>query len=415
MWCRVKGGGWRDDCGLIYPLVFLLVFLLALGSAAALMRGTLEFHLSERSSLINTAFQEAEAGLDLGLTQLRQDVNWAGQAYTPLGRGGYDVTVTSVGATLRRLTIAGYAPSNVPSALGYQRRDLEAVVSVQSSLFDYALFSATTVTLNSNALVDSYNSTVGSYGGSNVTLDGDVGSNAIGAGTITLRSNATLKGDTVVGPHGDVNADIVLDHNATMTGTRGTLINAKSLPPGTFSGSGGPTLTLNSHSQQTLPGGTYNYTAVTLNSNSVLTFTGDTTVYIDETLSLNSNSQLLTSCSGCMLTIYVRGPSDPQAGPAMQLDSNTVLSAGKPDRLQVMVTGIGATAAAVQMNSNSRLIGTLNAPLSPLTVNSNAELYGAAIAQSIQLNSNARIHYDTSLKAPGGSNTTVTLVSWRDL
>ena len=99
------------------------------------------------------------------------------------------------------------------------------------------------------------------------------------------------------------------------------------------------------------------------------------------------------------------------------LNSNSLLSAGsKPGQLTVAVTGNGSTAGFVQLNSNSKLYGTIDAPLSAVALNSNAKLFGAALVQQLQLSSNAVVHYDEALQTSAGSgNATVQVKSWREL
>ena len=134
--------------------------LLALGSA------TLVHTFAEQSAaqLIvrqSTAFEAAEAGVDDAIAQLKANPNWSGTSYTTLGsQAGYEVTVTILSSTLKQLTSSGYHPSNVPSAYGYQRRQVEAVALVTPHRYNFGLFAAETIQLNSIALVDSYDSTL---------------------------------------------------------------------------------------------------------------------------------------------------------------------------------------------------------------------------------------------------------------
>ena len=407
--------------GLALVMSCVVVALVAAYGSATMVRSLTEQRTAQRSVRLASAFQAAEAGLDSAIANLRTNINWSGVGYTSTLKGGYDVAITTLSPTLRRVTATGYYPSNNTAAYGYQRRQVEGTVSVQEPLFNNALFAATTIQLDSGAKTDSYDSSLGSYGGANVSSDGDVGSNSTGSSTVHLDSNAQIKGDASIGPGGNVNTAITLDSNASITGSKQTLVSTKDLASKTYSGgtASGP-LTLNSNQEQTLSGGTYTYTFVDLDSNAKVKFSGSATIYVDQYFKLDSSAQFITdsNCPTCTLTIYVKGDTYDGAPPeAVDMDSGSLLSANaKPTQLTVYVTGTGTSARSVQMDSNNGFYGAIHAPLSTVQLDSNVNLYGAAIARSIDLDSNAKVHYDTAL-ASGGSagGGQVQLLSWREL
>ena len=433
----------RAQRGMVMAMALGVVAVFITLGAGFLVRSLHESLMSNRNVNRQAAFYLAEAGIDRALVELKSNSAWAGIGYIPLTTGGYEVAVATLSPTLRQVTSTGHLPSNVVTTPGYTKRQIEAVVSFSTpSIFDYALFVPTTLHLDSNAVIDSYDSRVGAYNAStNAGTDGDIGSNAAGAGTITLDSNAVVKGDAVAGPGANINTAIVTSGNSQITGTRGALVQPKSLtcesfPSGTASGS----LTLTSNEIQTLPAGTYRYSSVNLASNAQLRVTGDVTIYVEQSVKLNSNASLVTSCGGCDLdvykmeqavfgtpscgscsiTLYVDGLGGLPGTPVVDLDSNTVMSAGnKPGQFALIITsttGDQTLDATSNFDSNTRLFGTINAPHTKLRLDSNAELFGAVLVKEADLNSNARIHYDVSLKEPGQSGSSApSLVSWRDL
>ncbi|MBI3324848.1 MAG: hypothetical protein HYZ92_06170 [Candidatus Omnitrophica bacterium] len=394
---------------------FCVALLLAFGSAV--LAYTLnEQAIARRQVRLLSAFQMAEAGVDRAVTELKAAAGWSGINYTALSAGGgYDVTVTSLSPTLKQIVSTGHYPSNNTAAFGYQTRKVEVVLSVQTTKYDHALFAARTVHLNSNARVDSYDSSAGAYGGSNVSADGDVGSNATTAATISLESNSTIKGDAAVGPGGNPATAISVNRTATITGARGTLLAPKDLTPQAFpSGTAGGPLYVTA--DQSLAGGTYRYTYVKLESNTAVLVTGNVTLYVEQYMELDSNTTFVTTCGTCTITIYVNGANYQDAPPALTMSSNSLLSANaKPSQLKLVVTGTGASVRSVNiMDSNTKLYGTIDAPNSAITIDSNAHLYGAAIGNSFELNSNAGVHYDTALKSSSsGGSGNVVQQSWR--
>lgn len=406
----------RGAALILSSLCLVLVTGYSLGS---MVRSLTEQRTTQRFQRLSWAFQAAEAGLDRAITEVKTNSNWTGIGYTATLQGGFDVTVTPLDSTKRLVTVSGYYPSNSTSAYGYQRRQVEAVISVSSSDFD-SVFVATTIDLDSNSRVDSYDSRLGLYGGTNIGTSGDLGSNSTGASTIHLDSNAYLGGDAMIGPGGNVNTAITLDRNATMTGTRQTLTSTKTLASKTYPGSGGTSaLTLASNQSQRLSGGTYNYTHVDIDSGATVTFTGSATLYVDKYFKLDSNSQFKTDadCPTCTLTIYVNGNTYEGApAEAFDIDSGSLLSANaKPTQLTVIVTGTGSSARSVQLDSNNGFYGAIHAPLSHVDLDSNVNAYGAILARSLQLDSGSKIHYDVALASSGGTSGSVQLLSWREL
>lgn len=409
----------QNKRGVALVMACLLVTLVTAYGSAMMVQSLTEQQAAQRFLRLAAAFQAAEAGLDRAITEFKTNSNWSGASYTSTLKGGYDVTVTNLSPTLRQAVVTGHYPSNTTTTYGYQRRRVEGTVSVQEALFNYAVFAATTVTMDSNARTDSYDSSLGAYGGSNVRTNGDVGSNSTGTATITLGSNAYLGGDAVIGPGGNVTTGISQHANATITGSRQTLVSSKDMASKTYpGGSTTNNLVLTGNQQTQLSAGTYTYNYITMGSNSRVEVTGNATIYVNQYFKMDSNTQFVTasSCPTCTITIYVKGDAYQDAPPAVEFDSNSLVSAGsKPTQLSLYVTGTSASARAVELDSNVTFTGALHAPLSPVDLDSNVTVYGAVMGQSINLHSNAKVHYDETLASSGGNAGQVQLLSWREL
>ncbi len=410
---------------LIVSYTFLAMFIGL--QASSIVASLNEQRTAERYIRLALAFNLAEAGMDQAIAQLRANPTWAGVGYTAVSAGGgYQVALTNVTGTLFRLTSTGYYPSNNAAASGYQSRQVEAYVTVPNpQTYDYAMFAADSITLDSNAKVDSYDSNAGAYGDSNLGSDGDIGSNGTAAATVDLKSNANVQGDAVIGVGGNTATAITKDNNATLSGTKSALTTAKNLTPKSY-GTHSPStaLTLNSNGSQTLSGGTYEYTYISLDSNSAVVVTGDATFYVDQYFHLDSNSSFVTACDGCTITIYIKGQTGANPASAIDLDSNSTLSSSlvsstaKPAQLKVYITGAenATSAAPVNLDSNAKFFGSIDSPLSAVNLDSNVQVYGAIVAKTLTMNSNAQVHYDIALRSGnGGGAGSVTLNSWRDL
>ena len=226
----------QDQHGTILIASFMVVLLLVFMGAALMNRSLIEHRWTAQSVRLTSAFHLADAGIDATIEALWDDRGWNGSAYTPVaGSGGYEMAVDVLSETLRGVVSTGHVPINVPTAYGYQRRQVEAVLELSDpSPFEDALFTESSIWLDSNVVVDSYDSDSGAYGDDNVHDDGDIGTNATGSGTITLTSNTVVNGDVSVGPGGDPNADIDVDATAQITGDSVALAEPKDLTPAAF-------------------------------------------------------------------------------------------------------------------------------------------------------------------------------------
>lgn len=389
----------------------LVITLVTAYSSAMMVQGLQEHRAVNRYSDLAVAFQLAESGVDQVITNL-QDGNEDNIASTALNGGTYSAEIDDLGNGLYEITSHGI--------VGQTQRDIEVVASMSSFSFDYAVFAATTINMDRDARVDSYDSQLDAYGGSNVGTDGDVGSNATDASTITIGRDAYVGGDAAIGPDGDVDTGIVLGSGATLTGSQLSLTSEADLNAESYPGAGasGP-LDLAASQEETRSGGTYDYTYVQLGQNAKVTFTGNATIHVDQYFSLDQNSQFVTDadCPDCTLTIYVNGEvSAPSTSNAVQIDQGSLVSAGgKPTQLTLYVTDTESSPGAVQLDANNGFYGAIHAPVSAVNLDQGVNVYGAIIAYSLQMDRSSQIHYDVALEGTGGSDGTVQLLSWREL
>jgi len=293
-----------------------------------------------------------------------------------------------------------------------------------SSPFVGALFGDKQVTLNSNARTGSFDSSTGTYaggGGGDDDEDGDdddndnnakkgwsnekssggsVGSNGIVASSILVNGNAKVNGNATPGPAA-VNGAVVVNKGAKVTGSLLPAVAPKVLPaspapaaccsalPATTLVNGVPTYVLTQEG---------NYGNVTVDSNDVLQLDPNKS-YSFSNLTVNSNAKIQFA-SGTTGTTVVTVTG------RFILDSNaTANEGGRPERLEVNITAdtSGDTAAptasnsSVLFNSNALFFGTIYAPKAKMRIDSKAELHGAAIADRVTADSNARLYYDRSL------------------
>ncbi|MCK4647014.1 MAG: hypothetical protein KAU46_12240 [Candidatus Aminicenantes bacterium] len=257
-------------------------------------------------------------------------------------------------------------------------------------LFDHAVFAGGEgVDLFSNAKIDSYDSTLGSYGGPNVGSNGDVGTNASGSGCIFLAPNAKIYGDAVSGPGSDPATHIVVGTNAEIFGERQSLSRQKRMPSvaapvglsfgGDYYLGGNDSATISESGE---------YSSFTLDSNAEVTITADVTLYITGDFSMRSNTQLEIA-DGVSVTIYLGG--------SFEQSSNTSINNLSEDPTKLLVFGTDSFNGEMEWNSNSDFWGAVYAPKADVNFRSNSDFYGSIVGKSFELASNARFHYDEAL------------------
>ena len=154
--------------------------------AAAFLSSSHNNHVAARQSMArDRAFMAAEAGLDAAIVEIRMGIDLG---FDGIGNSSGKVN----GGTCSAVTTPAFGTGSIYSVRSTgtsdrMSRTLEAVVSVGSRPFGFAVFGGDSVLLNSGAIGDSYDSNLGDYGvAGNQSTNGAVGSN----GDITVNSNS---------------------------------------------------------------------------------------------------------------------------------------------------------------------------------------------------------------------------------
>lgn len=243
------------------------------------------------------------------------------------------------------------------------------LVRASESLWGDGFFGRKSVELNGNAQTDSYDSSLGPYGGSNRFQSGDVRSD----GDVSLNGNAVVNGDASPGPDGEVETK----GNSKVTGLTDPAGNAKDVPA------------------PTVPAGAIDLDKLKLQGNESKTLGPGT--YVADSLSISSNGKLFLSGP---VMLYVTGPVS-VAGNAL------VNPGGLPGLLSIVQVG----GRSVSVGGNTTINATIYAPDSNVEVNGNAQLFGAVIGNSLDLDGNAKVHFDEQLTTQSGGGGALRLVA----
>jgi len=357
-----------------------------------------------------SAMYVAEAAISQSLFDLQNGgtgVVGSEQAPASYEQSDMWVDVTDMGGGSKSLVATG-----MDKGVGYR---IEVLVDQEvNTNFIWAAFGDVGMTMDSNARVDSYDSSLGVYEDQDVNgngtkkyalENGNVGSNQ----DISMDSNTSVHGDASPGPAGTAS----ITGSAVVSGS--TTPSSETLPldpldipvfpsSGDYIASG----------TTTLPSGDYDFDLFELDGNSKLIIVGPATIVVDD-MSLSSNAELIIDATAGGVEFFVMDD--------FVMNSNTLIASTTYTPADVTINlesdnvidpDTSVDLDAVDFDSNAKLYGTIYAPNASVEINSNFELFGALTAYKVHLDSNSKIHYDEALaNANANASTAYTMSLWR--
>ncbi len=374
----------------------VMTFLM-LSGVALLTRGLWQADAGFRTEHRSSALYLAEAAVDQAARNLRTPETSDDILTAALGTGTFQIEEQTPVASLRyRVTARGVSQQ--------QQRRLEVILLLTpQSAFQFALFGSQNVTVSGNAITDSYDSRKGPYHDEdpespayNAGPDGDVGTNGVSAGGITVSGSIFVDGQLAVGPEVPDPASVVTGYDpAFITGgttppsdtqdvvSQETLFSmpSVSVPEGLAC----PDYTVAGNTTTTLSPGTYCYHDLAIQGNATLTASGSVTIYLTGSLTASGNSVV-----------------------------------GAVDNPRTMTVLMASTSEAIleegQITGSNKFYGSLYGPKATLTISGNAEVFGSVIAKSINVSGSAAIHRDLALSDTTNVTNTYTVArrAWRE-
>jgi len=427
------------------------IISISLVSYLNLSRTTLE--VAHRSFLVNSSVNLAELGLEQALYCLNR--NQSGGVALATAWDGWTTDSTAHTATRTFPDSGSYQPA--PNATATVRvfvanYDLQAgaptvvskatiqpggnappmsrylqVTLARRALWSYGLVGRTRVQLNSNARVDSWDSgsddspttPVTAYAAGVRRDNGSVGTVSAVNGAVGLNSNAEVYGQVNTGG-GTVttlsNARIYGATTPARTNVDASRVNNQfefTFPPitvpspptiNTIGGSitGNSTLPNPAIHSPNPADGKYYFsfgigTNIDLASNKTLRITDSVVLLFNNhagvpTIHTDSNANIAVT-PGKSVEVYTQGD--------ITMDSNNSINIGNEAR-HFLIYGTSTTTQRITLSSNVVIYGCIYAPNAAFQIDSNCRLYGAIIADTIQMDSNAEFHYDEALGNFGG-------------
>jgi hypothetical protein len=376
----------KNEKGFILIVSYLLLAALSTFSLAVFNWGSSYIQSSDRNKKKIVAFNMAEAGFDQAYYNVKNSVvssfPYSG-SYTSMNstgiQGGYQTTITDMGSNIRKIQVTGYSPAQSSTSDRVESRTIVGYIQMgTSSAFNFGVFAKDDIQMSGNAEVDSYNSTNGAYGGSNVGSNGDIGTDSTGSSTVSLSGNVEIHGDVVTGMGSTPSSVISTSGNAEIDGTQSAasaLVN-----PQTITGSGTDlgSLSVSGNNTYTLAAGTYSITNLSISGNGRISASGPVTLYISGSVSIAGNGIGTSSSKPPNMLIYVTGSSN------------------------------------VSISGNGNLYAGIYAPNSRVSNTGNGEIYGAVVADTYHQSGNGDVHFDEALKEVQGGTSATSMLSWQE-
>ena len=382
-----------------------------------------QYRSTEKTYRQLAALNLAEAGVERAIWELNHGniANWEGdenlktltissfQASGGTDVGGIVIEVSEHDSDSPVIQSRGRVPHIGTATLDKTIR-VQLEVSGGRSLFDFGIFGDEGVEMAGNAQTDSYDSREGEYGENNVGDQGDTGTNASHYSCLFLRNNADIYGDAIVGPGADPVSVIVTQNNSGISGEQTALEEEKELPtvspPEGLPWRGAYSI---GHNDEDTIEESGEYTSFILQSNSKVTITADVTLYISGEFSMESNTQLEID-NGVTLIIYLGGTFSQR--------SNSQINNLSQDPTKLQIYGTEYFTPTMTWRSNSSFYGAVYVPEATVHYDSNADFFGSVVANYVEVDSNAGLHYDLALgslaSVYSGESNSYRVKSWQE-
>ncbi len=233
-----------------------------------------------------------------------------------------------------------------------------------ASQFQEAVFGAGFVDMSGAAMTDSYDSSLGAYGGSNRFASGSVRAN----GDVTMSGSAQVNGDAIPGPK----KTVLMNGNPKVTGLKTPADTARTLAP------------------VTVPAGAVALGALNVLNNDRRTLTAGT--YVATSMNIGGSGELKIDTTAGAVNLYVTGTV------TVGGNSPVYIVGGGPGKFNINVVGNGT----VDIGGSGRLTGSIYAPGSNLKIDGNADLYGSFVGAGVTIAGSASVHFDQALRTGSG-------------
>ena len=260
----------------------------------------------------------------------------------------------------------------------------QALITLKpQGLFMGAASTQRTIEIQGNAGTDSYNSTNGAYGGTNIGTNGNIRTNIGDNGSIDLQGSVNIQGTATY--TGNSNSEAITTQGAATYITPGIAASS----PITFPPVDIPT------------------DAVSININNGYTFTQSGN-YVVDSIAMNGATIILANTS-IKVNLYVRGDIRITGNPSINgyvYDKKTKTytpSSAIPGNF-IVYGSPNTRQVEIDLKGTPSLYWAVYAPEADVYLKGNVSLYGAIISNTLEIYGNAKIHYDEALQNLGNGS-----------
>lgn len=448
----------KDERGFAMLLGLFLLSAILMHSMVGLTRATGELLSAQRQAATLQAFHHAEAGVDLALAELLRGGADGAKTFS-LAEGWTDAPGVACAAAgpCRQTFLLREAPIDVvvvgpnerrpvitaDSAQGGATQRVEVVVErPEPSPFVGPIIGQDLISLASQVVVDSYDSSLGAYGAALAPADAvygtinrsDVSNPASWQGTVwcdstqpdtlILDTNAEIFGDALTAMDG-VPSVVIDSYSAIVHGSQAPAPVPLALPPIVLPAGApaGSVLTVPNATSVTVNLASCDCSSIVIEDGAQLLLHGDGTLHLDDlrvsghasfhvdgdevTLvvgGLETDSHATLGTAGGAVAIYGTG-----ARPFNLQAQNDVNLGGDPGQFRLYVAGT----QPVTLGTQGSFSGILYAPEADVSVDVQADLYGSIVGRRVTVGTHTRFHYDHELADLDEDTVPPTIESWR--
>ncbi len=390
--------------------VALLLVMIAIGIAMVIAFSFLAVQATATDisrNIVNAAQARAiaESGLSMAISYVKNNTTWRGVrpqnawvSTQALGGGSFTVSgndgadTNGDGAIDNGNTNFNDAshPLTLTSMATYKgaKYTVKAVMYPSASTIKVGMSvlgtSGQTLTLSNGALLDSYDSGLGNYGGSNVGSAAQITTNSPSAGTVSVTGGSRLAG-TVYAPPGADPTQTVSVVWCTYTGTTQNQTAMVSAPTISVPDLGA------SIGNKTYPGGVQGTLGANMHCNNftlgngvTLTITAPNVVIVSEGNFSVGGGSVISVQSGASLKVYCKG--------ALTIDTGADNKVAGDNLSRLTFYNLSTT--AVNLTGGGTFQGVLISPNANVAATNGFRLFGAVISKSITLGGGCAFHQD---------------------
>ncbi len=299
------------------------------------------------------------------------DLGWTSTADGWRYHGMIKRVDSGIGQVMRVLRVEGRTAGNRGG-----QRVIELWNTTMPDLFPWAIGGRGDVLVDNDALVDSYDSGVGGYGGGNIGAEGDVHSNS----DVTISNNSTVNGEA------GANGTVTLSNGGVATGgtTNGVTPRDYSTPP-CPAGPYTPALPLGPYSYNPASGN------LVVDNGPFLLPTG---TYYFHDVTVQKPAANFGPLPGASITVFISGK--------LEVKQQASLNNGGPPP-NFAVFGCGAATDTWRFNNNSQSWGAFYAPDRDIVIENDSDIFGAVVGDMVTVYKGGTgpvsVHYDQALSS----------------